>query len=85
MRIYKRPAGRMWLYDFLLLYGGSYSFLMSHYVGTKKTFDPKLEEMANRMIKTNKKVNPNYMMDYTILDNWKCYLYLFDLQVARFF
>ena len=27
VRLTKRPAGRLWLYDMIMLYGGSYAFL----------------------------------------------------------
>ena len=34
-KLINRPVGRSWLYDFGLLYFGTYSFLLSHIVGIR--------------------------------------------------
>ena len=39
LRLVNRPAGRLWLYDFGLLYLGTYSYLLSHIAGMKLVYD----------------------------------------------
>jgi hypothetical protein len=38
LRFYKRPAGRPWFYDLLLMYSGAYAFLLSNVVGVYKAW-----------------------------------------------
>ena len=49
LRIYKRPAGRSMVFDFLLLYCGIYSFLLSNVIGVHKAW-PIYEPLAKKMI-----------------------------------
>ena len=38
LRLFRRPAGRSWLFDIFLLYSGIYSFLLSDVIGVHKTW-----------------------------------------------
>ena len=80
-----RPLGRNWTYDLGCLYLGSYSYLLSHILGMKAVYDPKLDEMCQKLVKSGKKVNAENILDYTTLHPWKAYFYWFDIQCARIF
>jgi hypothetical protein len=49
IRLYKRPVGRSWIYDFLLLYSGVYSILLSNVIGVHKAW-PLYEDLAYKMV-----------------------------------
>ena len=85
LRLFRRPAGRLWLYDISMLYGGTYTFLYSNIAGINQVYDEKHDELCQRMVHSRKKVNPQHIMDFTSLDDWKCYFYKFDLFCARIF
>ena len=85
LRLVNRPAGRLWLYDFGLAYLGTYSYLLSHIAGMKLVYDQQLDSMCQRMVNSGKKVKQDEILDYTLLADWKCYLYKFDLLIARLF
>ena len=84
-KLLNRPVGRSWIYDFGLLYFGTYSFILSHVVGIRKVYDQRLNDMCQTMIQSRKKINADKLFDFTHLDDWKCYVYKFDLYFARLF
>ena len=84
-RLLNRPAGRLWIYDLGLLYFGTYSFLLSHIIGIRKVYDQRLDNLCQNMVRSRKKTNVDKLMDFTLLEDWKCYLYKFDLFFARLF
>jgi len=45
LRLFKRPQGRSWFFDFCLLYGGIWSWLLSGVMGEHKTW-PLIEGSA---------------------------------------
>ena len=49
-RMVNRPVGRSWLYDFGLLYFGTYSYLLSHIVGIRNVYDQRLDSLCKRMV-----------------------------------
>ena len=73
-----RPLGRSWIYDIGLMYMGTYSFLLSHIMGIRQVYDGRIDSLCQQMIKSNKKVESSKCMDFTSLDDWKCYLYKLD-------
>ena len=48
LRLYKRPVGRPWIFDFGLLYFSAYSFLGSNIPGVFFTWD-EYEDLAKKM------------------------------------
>lgn len=85
LKLLNRPEGRSWLYDFSLFYIGSYSYLYSHIAGQKAVWDDQLNEMCQRMANSGKNVQADKIMDFTSLEDWKCYFYNFDLLFAKIF
>ena len=84
-KIVNRPAGRLWVYDLGLIYFGTYAYLLSHIMGVKMAYDKKIDELCLKMASSGKKVNPEKIMDFTTLADWKCYLYKWDLWTAKMF
>ena len=84
VRLLRRPAGRMLVYEAGLLYGGSYAFLLSQIAGIRAVFDPKVDSMCQRMLRSGRRVDPDQQLEFTALEDWKCYLYHCDLMFGSY-
>ena len=89
LRLYKRPAGRPWTFDFGLIYFGVYAFLGSNIPGVFLTW-PDYERMALRMAeyqKTRKRKlrHGTEFLDETHLPDFKAFYYRYDITLTRFY
>jgi len=89
LRFFRRPATRAWSYDLMLIYLSIYSFLGSNIPGVYLTW-PMYSDYCQRMFESEKMRkrglrNMNSFLDRTSLDGYKCYYYLYDIELARYY
>ena len=84
IRLFRRPAGRSWIFDLLLVYSGIYSFMLSNVIGVYKAW-PLYEDLTKKMIASNKKSRSEDIMNFTQLEDFKCYFYKIDNNIFKHF
>ena len=90
LRFYRRPVGRPYAFDLLLIYLGAYSFLGSNIPGVYLTW-PMYQDLAQKLLQSEKLKkrglrNTHEFLDQTKdLKDFKSHYYMYDMEIARFY
>uniref|UniRef100_A0A7S3CJV5 Uncharacterized protein n=1 Tax=Strombidium rassoulzadegani TaxID=1082188 RepID=A0A7S3CJV5_9SPIT len=80
-----RQASRPLIVNLMLGYWGVYSLILSSFLGIRQVYDPKLDQMAQKIVANRNKVPPSQIFEGGQFDPLKVKVYKFDSIIAQLF